>query len=76
MDLSNLSESKGISHKADAVIGLIQPPNAKADGKFYMKNLKGRNSKYLNYFMEFDIDYSRMRLVEQQMYEPGYTIFS
>lgn len=71
MTLNNLSESKGISHKADAVIGLIQPPEAKANGRFFMQNLKGRDNPYVDCFIEFDIDYSRMRLTERAFHEAG-----
>lgn len=71
MTLNNLSESKGIAHKADAVIGLIQPPEAKAQGRYYMQNLKGRDNPYVDCFIEFDINYSRMRLVERAFHEAG-----
>lgn len=71
MSLSNLSESKGIAHKCDAVIGLIQPPEAKANGRYYMQNLKGRDNPYVDYYIEFDINYSRMKLVERAFHEPG-----
>lgn len=71
MSLNNLSESKGISHKADVVIGLLQPPEAKANGRFYMKNLKGRDNPYVECFLEFDIIYTRMKLIERAMHEAG-----
>lgn len=71
ISLTNLSESKGIAHKADAVIGLIQPPEAKANGRFYMKNLKSRDNPLLDYWIEFDINYSRMKLIERALHEAG-----
>jgi len=71
IDLNNLSESKGISHKVDVIIGLIQPPSSKADLKFYMKGLKLRDSQYLNYWIEYDISYVNMKLTESVLLEPG-----
>ena len=75
MTLDNLGESKGISHKADVIIGLLQPPASKADGKFFQVLLKGRNSPYLNHYIELDIDYKHMRLTEAAMHDTTFTIF-
>lgn len=71
MDMDNIGESKGLTHKPGVIIGLLQPPHIKADGKFFMKSMKGRDSKLLNHFIEFDIDYSRMRLTEEALHPEG-----
>jgi len=62
MDSGDLSESKGILHRPDTVIGIIQSDSMKHDKKYYMKALKTRHSKYKGYVVEFGIDYSHMRL--------------
>lgn len=70
--LTNLGESKGIIHRVDNIIGIIQPPGMKLDNKYVLKNLKPRDGGYKNYKIHYDIDYSYMRIKETEIHEkPG-----
>lgn len=66
--LDDLSESKGILHSPDSVIGIIQGDIHKQSKKYFLKSIKARHSKYKDYYVEFDIDYSRMYLKEGGLY--------
>lgn len=70
--LTNLGESKGIIHRVDNIIGIIQPPGMKLDNKYVLKNLKPRDGGYKNHRIHYDIDYSFMRIKETEIHEkPG-----
>ena len=62
IDLTNLSESKGILHRPDSVIGIIQSASMKQDRRYKLKGLKTRHSKYKDYVVDMRIDYQYMRL--------------
>lgn len=64
--LQSLGESRGIIHRTDNIIGIVQPPELKADFQYELKNLKTRDGKYKNYKIVYDIDYDHMRLKEQE----------
>jgi hypothetical protein len=70
MFLEDLSESKGILHAPDTVIGIIQSSSQKSEKRYFLKGLKTRHSKYKGHFIMYEIDYSRMYLKERAMYSP------
>jgi KaiC/GvpD/RAD55 family RecA-like ATPase len=71
LTLRHLGESSGIIHRLDSVIGIIQTPQMKLNKKYYLKNMKGRDSEYKNYYIEYHIDYNYMSITEQnKMLEP------
>lgn len=70
--MRSLGESRGLSHRADNVFAIIQTPSMKGNNKYYFKNLKTRDGEFKNYCIEFKIDYTHMRLIEQEhMYSPN-----
>jgi KaiC/GvpD/RAD55 family RecA-like ATPase len=73
--LSSLSESSGISHKIDTIIGLLQPPASKANKMFYMKNLKARHTPTVGDWIELGINYEKMRLTELARHDVDFAIF-
>lgn len=60
--LADLSESKGILHRPDSVIGIIQSRAMKQNREYRLKSLKARHSKYKNYSVDLNIDYQYMRM--------------
>ena len=62
--LDMMSESSGLTHRADNVYAIIQPPKFKLERKYHLKNLKTRDSEFKDYRIEFKIDYDKMRLTE------------
>lgn len=69
--LSDLSESKGILHSPDGVVGIIQSSSMKGVREYKLKNLKPRHSKYKDFYLNFNIDYQHMRLKCLDMDEPS-----
>jgi hypothetical protein len=75
MTFMSLGESKGIIHKPDNIIGLIQSPDMKLRNTYMFKLLKGRDSEYKNYKQLYDIDYNYMRISQNGgMIKPEVTI--
>lgn len=71
LNLFSFSESRGLGHRADTVIGLIQTPEMRVDSKFYWKCIKPRDGAFKNWKMELDIAYEHMRLTETgNIYSP------
>lgn len=64
LTLLDLGESKGLAHRPDFIIGIIQTPEMKNESIYFLKNLKSRDSEYKNFKIKYTIDYSRMRLRE------------
>jgi len=62
MSLSSLSESTGIAHRPDNIIGIIQSPQLKANNQYILKNIKSRDGAFKDHKTTFTIDYSKMRL--------------
>ena len=58
------SESKGILHRPDCVLGIIQTPEMKVARRYYMKVLKSRDGVIKDHKIEFEIDYTRMMITE------------
>lgn len=65
VDLTNTSESMGITHTADAIFGLITSEDLESLGQIMIKQLKNRWGD-LGYFRRFvvGIDRSRMKLFD------------
>ena len=63
VDLTNTSESMGITHTADAIIGLISSEDLESRGQLMLKQLKNRWGD-IGYYRRFvvGIDRSRMKL--------------
>jgi DNA replication protein DnaC len=68
--IDNLSESKGILHSPDGVIGIIQNSSMKTENRYFLKGLKTRHSKFKNYYVMFEINYAKMSLSERAIYSP------
>lgn len=66
--LTNLGESKGIIHRTDNIMGIIQPPGMKLDNTYVLKNMKTRDGGYKNYKIHYDIDYNYMRIKETEIH--------
>ena len=62
--MSMSSESKGILHRPDCVLGIIQTPEMKVARRYYMKVLKSRDGVIKDHKIEFEIDYTRMMITE------------
>ena len=62
--MSMSSESKGILHRPDCVLGIIQTPEMKVSRRYYMKVLKSRDGVIKDHKIEFEIDYTRMMITE------------
>lgn len=60
--LKDLSESKGILHSPDGILGIVQSISQKTSREYYIKSLKGRHTKFKDCFVRFKIDYEHMRL--------------
>jgi len=69
MDSSNLSESKGILHSPDGVIGIIQSQTMKQQRRYLLKGIKSRHSKYKGWVAEMSIDYQHMRIKSGELRE-------
>lgn len=68
----NISECKGLMFRPDFVFGIIQTPQMHQAKKYFVKNIKSRDSAFKNYYIKFDIDYNHMRLTESpDIIEPG-----
>lgn len=68
--LEDLSESKGILHSPDTVLGIIQGTSHKSERRYFIKGLKTRHSKYKDYFVMYNINYEKMTLTEGAIYSP------
>lgn len=68
--LEDLSESKGILHSPDSVIGIIQGESHKKEKRYFLKGLKTRHSKYKGSYVLYSIDYTKMWLKEHALYSP------
>lgn len=55
-------ESSGIMHSTDNIFGLIQTEDMKESLEYWLKNLKGRETKFKNQYTRFDINYDKMQL--------------
>lgn len=77
LTLLSLGESRGINHRTDNVIGIIQNPTMRHENRFYLKNMKTRDGAWKNYKSAYDIDFNHMRLLEQdEMIQPTDMIIS
>ena len=65
-DLStkSTSESMGLVHSLDGLFGIVQDEEQRANGIYIVKALKLRNSGEVNSKKRFLIDYSHMRITE------------
>lgn len=73
-DLTMLSmgESRGIAHRTDNIIGIIQTPTMRHECKYYLKCIKPRDGAYKNWKNMYKINYDHMRLVENdEMIQPN-----
>lgn len=61
---SFLSESSGLFHRADNVIGMITPETMRMNKEFYFKFLKIRDSRYKDYYLKMNVEYQHMRMTE------------
>lgn len=61
---SFLSESSGLFHRADNVIGMITPEAMRMNKEFYFKFLKIRDSRYKDYYLKMHVEYQYMRMTE------------
>lgn len=61
---SFLSESSGLFHRADNVIGMITPDTMRMNKEFYFKFLKIRDSRYKDYYLKMHVEYQYMRMTE------------
>lgn len=68
--LSAAAESRGITHRTDNIVGLIQTPAMKAERMYYAKAIKTRDNEYKDYQIGYSIDYSHMRLRETEVFNP------
>jgi len=76
LTLQSLSESKGIIHRTDNIIGIIQSPNMRNENRYFLKNLKTRDGAYKHFKIPFSIDFSHMRLSEiDEMIDPANGMF-
>lgn len=69
MDTSNIlmtdvSESSGLVHTVDGLIGLMQDEEQRADNYFILKALALRHSGFVNERKRFNVDYEHMRITE------------
>lgn len=62
--LTNMGESKGIIHRVDNIIAIIQPPGMRLENKMHLKYLKARDSGFKGYRIPYNIDYNFMRIIE------------
>ena len=84
LSLTNISESMGLGHTADVIIGIIRNEELDAEGKIILKCLKTRFSDKTNFrFMVnvvfgkmklFNIDDANMPYVHQTGYSPPPTV--
>jgi hypothetical protein len=65
--VANMSESTGLLNTADQGYGIIQDASMRLDREYALKILKSRDGYGKNSRMFLDIDYSKMRLVENGM---------
>lgn len=66
MTLSDISESMGLVHTVDSLFGIIQDPLMHSEKYYYLKMLANRNGGYMNAKMKFIIDYTKMKITEDQ----------
>lgn len=72
LTMHSMAESRGIPHRTDNIIGIIQPPDMRHENRYILKNIKTRDGGYKNYRSGYTIDYNYMRLVEQdEMIQPN-----
>jgi len=61
---SFMSESSGLFHRADNVIGMITPEVMRMNKEMYFKFLKIRDSRYKDYYLKMKVEYNYMRMTE------------
>jgi replicative DNA helicase len=64
ISLGHVSESAGLSHTCDMIYGIIQTTDMKLKDEYWLKILKIRNGGGKAKKCKYNINYSRMRLVE------------
>jgi len=64
MNMSAASESSALVATVDLMFGIIQDPIMRANKKYKLKVLAARDSEYTNCMKMYDVDYSYMRLTE------------
>lgn len=64
--LEQISESTGLIHTVDALLGIIQDEIMYMNNEYYLKTLANRNEGYKNSKKRFTINYEYMRIVEDQ----------
>jgi len=64
--MENTSESIGLVFTVDALFGILQDEQMRANGEYRLKAVAVRESDHLNDKKEFKIDYSHMRITEQK----------
>lgn len=75
--LQSLGESRGIIHRTDNIIGIVQTPDMKQENRYELKNLKTRDGEFKNYRIGYKIDYTHMRITEiEGMLDPDMTFGS
>jgi len=66
ISMENTSESIGLVFTVDALFGILQDEQMRANGEYKLKAVAVRESDHLNDKKEFKIDYSHMRITEQK----------
>lgn len=64
ISLKNTSESMGVIHTADLVLGIIQNPEMRADNQYILKVLANRDGGTPKDGGHFIVDYDYMRIIE------------
>lgn len=63
--MADIAESAGLSHTADTIFAIIQDSDMRRNREYWLKILKIRDGGGKNTKCLFSIDYSRMRITEQ-----------
>lgn len=75
LGLSNISESSGVIHTVDLMIGIIQDSLLYANNKYILKILANRNGGFKNAKKKFNVDYNYMRITNDNTSDITYDDF-
>jgi archaellum biogenesis ATPase FlaH len=67
LSISSAAESSGLVATVDGLFGIIQDPVMYANKEYKLKLIANREDGYKNAYKMFDVDYSYMRIMENQV---------
>ncbi len=67
LSISSAAESSGLVATVDGLFGIIQDPVMYANKEYKLKLIANRDDGYKNAYKMFNVDYSYMRIIENQV---------